>query len=444
MRLAHWMTSLALLTASFDVLLTLNLGGNIRFCQLMMAGVIVCAVAQMVQERRILWPHGGYGMALWCIAQGLLIPQSPSMGVSVALFASLMIYVASIAALLQVYGRSAMVGRLMKVYLLSFVVIAGCGAVQFVCPALHLGEPLIVQWIVHGLIPRINGFSYEPSYFATYLVMGWIMLIDLRASRAEITRQRRWLWYLLLVSVVLTFSTSKTAWLLMMLEGFARLWPAIWRIVHRQILRLRAGSLLVPLPRPAILLWTGIAAGLVFLFLTGLSQIVPLNTFLSGSGLNGTAAHSLNDRLQGLTSTLFVVKQHFWIGRSLGGVPATIAQNAGYRADSLQLLRVWWGFPVPVEVFAASGFWGFLPLAWFCFAITGGERRLIREQWNDERSKWLRAVIRALIFEWLALCADQNVLRAYLWFHIAIVVVVGYNLRYYKVATFRSELLLSA
>ena len=444
MKLAHWMTSLALLTASFDLILSINVGGSVRFCQVMMLGVIVCALAQMMQVRTILWPRGGYAIALWCIAQGVLITQSPSLGVSVALFASLMIYIAGIAAVLQLYGRSDMLRHLMRMYLLSFVFIAGAGAVQFVCPALHLGEPLIAQWIVHGLIPRINGFSYEPSYFATYLVMGWIMLIDLRASGAEITRGRRWFWYLLLVSVILTFSTSKTAWLLMCLEGLARLWPATWRIIYRQIRRLRAGSLLIPLPRPAILIWTSIAVGSIFLFLTGLSQIVPLNTFLSGSGLNGTAAHSLNDRLQGLSSTLRVVQQHFWVGRSLGGVPATIAQNAGYRADTLQQLRVWWGFPVPVEVFAASGFWGFLPFLWFFFAITGGERRMIREHWNDERSKWLRALIRALIFEWLALFADQNVLRSYLWFHIAIVVVVGYSLRYHKVSTFRSELLLTA
>ena len=98
MKLAHWMTSLALLTASFDLILSINVGGSVRFCQVMMLGVIVCAFAQMMQVRTILWPRGGYAIALWCIAQGVLITQSPSIGVSVALFASLMIYIAGIAA----------------------------------------------------------------------------------------------------------------------------------------------------------------------------------------------------------------------------------------------------------------------------------------------------------------------------------------------------------
>ena len=424
------MMSLALLTASCDVILTLDIGGTVRFCQLMLLGVMICAFAQMLQTRTILWPRGGYALALWAILQGLFITQSPAPATSILLYGILIFTLLGIVAALQLYGRSSLIDSLMKVYLYSYVIVAAFGALQFVSPALHLGSPLIVQWILHGLIPRINGFNYEPSYFATYLIMGWIMVIDLRASKAAITQNRRWFWFFLLLSVILFFSTSKTAWLLMLAEYIARAIPVMFRYVSRQAARFLRGSWVLDLPRLATIF--GLVLSLTFLVSSAIaaSRFVDLNTFLSGTGINGTAAHSLNDRIGGFASTFEVVKQHPWIGRSLGGVPATIAQSHGFQLRTIADLRFFWGFPVPLDVFAASGFWGFIPFVWFFLAITAGERQLIEAHWQDDRAKWLQALIRALVFEWLALCADQNLLRVYLWFHVTMIVVVGYNLRF--------------
>jgi hypothetical protein len=426
------MMSLALLTASCDVILVLDVGGTLRFCQIMLFGVGVCALVQMLQTRRILWPRGGNAMALWCIFQAVLISQSPAPLGSLVFFLMLLFTIGSIASALQLYGRSPLVGSLMRIYLLSFVAVSAFGALQFILPLLHLGGPLVVQWLVSKQIPRINGFSYEPSYFATYLIMGWIMLIDLRSSKAAIVAERKWFWYLILVSLVLFLSTSKTAWLLMIVEGFARMLPGIYRRIRKQLMRLKQGSWIVDKPRGRVVLVLAGLAIVAFAGITAVSRVVDLNIFLSGTGLNGTAAHSLNDRISGFALTLQVIEDHFWIGRSLGGVPATIASMVGLQATTVAQLKTFWGFPVPLEVFAASGFWAFIPFLWFFVTITAGEQKLIRGSWDDDRAKWLQALIRALIFEWLALCADQNMLRAYLWLHVTMVVIVGYSLRFYR------------
>jgi len=431
MKVAHTLAALALLTASFDVILTFNLVGNLRFSQIMLIGLILCAFAKIIQERKLLWPRGGSAIALWCIFQGLLLSQTTVFLGSLIFYLVMIFTLLGVCAFLQIYGRSLMIGRLMQVYLFSFVFVAAFGAIQFVSPILHLGEPLAAQWIVFNLIPRISGFSYEPSYFATYLVLGWIMLMDLRWSKAEITRGRRWFWALLLISAVMFLSTSKTAWLLMIGEGLARSAPNLRRMASRQIARLTGGRLLITLPGFPTIFWGGVAFFASCVLLIVVAHVVNLNIFLSGTGINGTAAHSLNDRIGGFVYTLMVVKQHFWIGRSLGGVPAAVAELLGRHATTFSELKSYWGFPVPLDVFAASGFWAFIPFLWFFVTITHGERQLIKDHWDDERAKWLRAVIRALIFEWLALCADQNLLRLYLWLHVAIVVAIGYNLRYF-------------
>ena len=39
-------------------------------------------------------------------------------------------------------------------------------------------------------------------------------------------------------------------------------------------------------------------------------------------------------------------------------------------------------------------------------------------------------MIRALALEWFVLLSDQFLLRVYFWFHVGMVVLVAYNLRY--------------
>ena len=90
-----------------------------------------------------------------------------------------------------------------------------------------------------------------------------------------------------------------------------------------------------------------------------------------------------------------------------------------------------------LDVLAASGLTGIAPLVWFFAVITFGESRLIREHWADDRARWLHALIRALAFEGFVLLSDQYLFRVYLWVHIAVMVVVGYHLRY---ATAKREL----
>ena len=432
MRLIHWIMTAAFFTASCDIILVFKLGGTVRVAQIMILLVMVAAVARMIQTRRILWSQGASAMALWCFIQGLLISQSLAPVISLQLYLLLLLSVLGVFAVLQVYGRSMWLQPLMKVYLLSFVFVAIFGLFQFVSPSLHLGSFLVTQWIRHGEIPRINGFSYEPSYFATYLIIGWIALIDLKVTKAGIVAGRGWTWAIILLTTALIFSTSKTAIIFVIAEGLARLSPFLAKMFRNQAARLRVGSLIVPLPRPRVALRVTavILGGIAALVLA--SRVVDPATLLAGTGLNNTAAHSVALRQASFTDTMEVIRQHPWIGRSLGGVAAGNAAQHGAHVTNVDDLRIYWGFPVPVDIYAASGFFGFIPFLWFFVVITVGERKLIRANWNDDRAKWLHALIRALIFEWLCLLADQNILRVYFWFHVTMVVVVGYSLRYFK------------
>ena len=121
--------------------------------------------------------------------------------------------------------------------------------------------------------------------------------------------------------------------------------------------------------------------------------------FLSGTGIGGTAAHSFNDRNELAQSTIKVIEEHPWIGLGEGGVPVAIAADRGIQITNLAGAHLYWGFPVPLDVLAASGIIGFIPFLIFAWSGTFGAQKFARRYWPDERAKWLHALARGMIFE---------------------------------------------
>jgi hypothetical protein len=432
-RLMQWTFAVCLFTASCDIILSFNLAGQIRLCQILMVLVCMGAVARIMQEGRILWPRGGTALMLWLMGQMFLVPNALNFGIAIKFFGLLAFTVLGVFAVIQLYGESEWYEPLMRLYLLSFIAIAGFGLLQFTLPLLGLPSPLVQQWLLHGKLARINGFSYEPSYYVTYLFIGWITLLELRISRASIVQGRFWKWATLLVGASVFLSTSKTAWIFMVVELVARLSPLAWKGLRAAFYQYRLGRIPVYLPRLRFLL---AAAGVLVIAVVGAayitSKVDPL-IFLAGTGLAGTAGHSRVDRYTRFLTTWEVFKQHPFIGPSLGGVPVYIASRSGIVVESMSELRAYWGFPVLMDVLAASGIFVFIPFLVFLYTTTIGALRMARRFWPEERAKWLRALARAMIFEWLLLLSDQNVLRTYLWFHITMVMLAAYQLEFVRV-----------
>ena len=428
MRLVHWLVVVSLFTASCDVILNFSVGGSLRLCQILMMVVCVAALAKPIQEGRVLWARGSNALVLWMVVQAMLIPLSGVMSIGLTFYALLLFTVITVFAVTEMYGDSPLIGSLMKMYLLSYVFVGSFGLVQFALPLAGLPSPLVIQWIVHGRVARINGFSYEPSYYATYMIMGWIMLVDLRVSKARITEGRWWKRATVLVTAALFLSSSKTAWIFMLVELAARTAPGLWRIVRRFVREVREGRIMLYVRKGAVrnLL---IACVMAVVVAKGVSSLLknPL-ILLSGTGLMHQPAHSINGRSAAASQTIDAFLEHPFVGRSLGGVSIYIASRDGIEVKTMEEVRKFWGFPVLMDVLVASGVFGFLPFLAFMYANTVGVMRLAHRRWPEERAKWVRALGRAMIFEWMLLMTDQNLLRVYLWFHIAVVAAVAYHL----------------
>lgn len=145
--------------------------------------------------------------------------------------------------------------------------------------------------------------------------------------------------------------------------------------------------------------------------------------FLNGTGISETAAHSVIEREDSFRDTLTVFVQHPLIGTSLGGVSAAIADLHGESIKSFESLKLFEGMNVFAEALAASGVIGIVPFIWFLIEI-------VRKPLKSAKlaipfySTLLPALVRSLLFGWAVLQFNQNMLRPYLWVHIAILATV--------------------
>lgn len=434
MRVDYLLTCIAaamFMTSSFDVFLNIDAGPNIRTAQLL---ALILVAAAFLKRRRGLaleLPIGATALLVWLCIQIAFIPVSAFWLKSLAYCIWLALNIGLVFALTNLFSvEPRKLHTFIQLYLLSYVFVAFFGLIQFIVPVLGGPGLLVQEWWIKGSVPRVNGFSFEPSYFATYMIMGLVTLGSLRRSKLEEYRTRFWTGAYLLMVAAMLVCCSRMGLVFLALELSITPARRFWRIVRnpRLLLRFR------------IRLWKLAAIGalvaLAYAGAVGADEWVRDNPqslvmFVAGTGLLGSASHSVDEREDHLKDTLRTIADHPWIGRSLGGVTESIAGYVGVKPMNFEETKNFEGQSVFAEVVAASGIPGSIPFFLFVAATLVMPLRLARRAPPFEAA-WLRALVVSLLFEWGILQLNQNVLRLYLWVHIgALATVFSYVHRQY-------------
>ena len=262
------------------------------------------------------------------------------------------------------FGRSL---AILRWYVYSFALVATFGLIQFLMPVLGLGGPLIKQWWIPNALPRVNGFSYEPSYFATYMLIGFVFTGSLRRGRSSLLPSRVLLVVYLLTAISIVLSSSRIGIVFLLLDVLlSQLRP--WLSLLRDVVKLRIALFKLRALVPSFL-------SIAFVCVVGAGATFAIENnpaialmFLNGTGVSDTAAHSVIQRENALEDTFTVFLQHPVIGRSLGGVSVAIADLHGEAIHSFEASKDFEGMSVFAEALAASGVIGIIPFA--CFLIT--------------------------------------------------------------------------
>jgi hypothetical protein len=413
---------LILFTSSFDIFLVVNAGGNYRFCQVILLPLIVLAVIKVLWGHRI--PTLGFvGLCVWFLFQMAFIPVTNFWPKSLGYCLWLLLNLGLMFAFVQLFSQDPPALRmLMRWYLYSFAFIASFGIFQFALPLLGLPGFLIQQWWIPGTLPRINGFSYEPSYFACYLLIGFVLVSSLKRARSTLlpSRALRGIYYLTAVGIIISSSRLGIAFLLA--EVFLaemRPWLSFFRDIRRlRIVRSKVRRLIPSFLSLAVVVM--LSGGTVMVLE---NNPVLLLMFVNGTGVSDTPAHSVIERENSFEETIAVFLQHPFIGRSLGGISSAIAENEGATIHSFEDAKKIEGMSIFAEVLAASGVIGFIPFVCFLVATIRKPLTLARMA-PPFYSSLLYGLVRSLVFAWAILQFNQNVLRTYLWVHLAILATV--------------------
>jgi hypothetical protein len=226
----------------------------------------------------------------------------------------------------------------------------------------------------------------------------------------------------LLLALGIVLSSSRMGIVFLLLEiCLSQSCP--WLGVARDLARFRISRSKIRILGPSILAFLFMGAIGTLVATTLLRNPVILLMFLNGTGISDTAAHSVLQREGAFEETLQVFGQHPFIGQSLGGVSSAIADLNGETIHSFEESKAFEGMSVFAEALTASGMFGFIPFV--CFVVITIRKPL----WLADRiplfySVILRGLVRSLIFTWAILQVNQNILRPYLWVHLAMLATV--------------------
>jgi len=410
-------------TSSFDVFLSIHVGPTVRVAQLFIALLLMAALIRHRAGLTMAMPLGGLALVLWWFVQLAFVPVAVFWQKSLGYCLWLGLDVALIFAMVNLFATSrSALERMINLYLASFVFAACFGIVQFTLPLLGGPALLVQQWWKPDLIARVNGFSYEPSYYATYLIMGIVTLGSLRRSGIAGYQGRTWSisYWTMILAVVL--SSSRMGMLFVFVDAAGAPLHSVWKALTspRSVLLYRVSSVRIVL----FVLFVG-GAGLVVWEGVQLSvrNIATIEMLVGGTGLLGTGSYSVDERSNHLHDTLHVVEDHPLMGRSLGGITETIASYSGVKPTTFEEAKDYEGQSVFAEVVAASGIPGSLPFFYFVILTILAPLKLARHA-SPLSSAWLKALVRALIFEWAILQLNQNILRLYLWVHLSVLLTI--------------------
>lgn len=414
------------LTSSFDTVFNLKISGfTVRICTLLMLlfSSFIFLFWLNEKKKKSIQLIGFWSFLIWMCILIASTPNSLLISRGIGYTAWLIIFFFFILAV-GIYIRSyAHYEKILIWYLRSFTVIGIMAFIQLI--AVLLGFNQVISYYFMSGIPRIHGFSYEPSYFSTYLMIPWTFHFFLYFTKNQYLKQKTWnLFSLLLLTMIILLSFSRMGILLMGLIVIVRLFLIFMVSVFRQKIKshhfyffsFALGSFLL----------------LVFIAIANLETFISL---FEGLPFFSRYAHSASIRMDSFFQTWQVFINSPWYGHSLGGIAPAIAKLNGHNQITQEIVKQNEGLCVFLEILAASGIIGFIFFMLFLKKILFSAKalkKIVNSKLSAELSSKInihQLLIFGLIAQLLLLCLNQNILRNYLWVHLALLNVSFFILK---------------
>lgn len=402
----HSLLVASLFLVSADVFFMFHIGGfTFRVFQLLTVPVAIVGLKAMWWDPRLAKQIIGLRpLLLWTFFIVLFIPNSAFVARNVGYAGWLIADVLLVIGLTATINTQEKLENILRWYVWSFAALAVFGLVQLLTPLFGLPGILVVEWWFPGRLPRINGLNYEPSYYATYMLAGWVLIDYLRYRKIFLVPRMNFIFWL--VTIAITLSTSRLGWGTMLLWVMIRIY---WHIKER--------GLSVP--------WKPVISGATALLLIAIVaqrrykiELGDLDFLASGLGILGhEEAHSSIGRWERAADTFQVFLRHPIVGVSLGGVATDLGQMQNSLVVDQDAAKDNEGGAVLAEVLGASGAIGFIPFALYMYSLMW---KPIRTADTSRLGNHIKALTWSLVMVFFALQMSLTITRPTFWLQIGI------------------------
>lgn len=318
---------------------------------------------------------------------------------------------------------------LLKIYFYSFAVIAIFGFYQLLLPFL-IGEktPLVKQWWIEYKLARINGLSFEPSFFATFMLMGCFIWFILWIRKSGLVKYKGIILATLILIVFI--SSSRIGWIgvvLIIVYGLIEFFGYYFVNKKFTVQKMKY-----------FIFFTMISLFVVIFILYIINNPERFDFLFKGTGLFGASDFTYAIRNERAIDTFKVFTDkplNILFGVGPGGVGAYFVNNPEkFKLFAESFERLWATEPnnITAELLASVGIIGFVFFLWFIINV-------FKRLWNLYKNNNLimkyrttcLALFWGLIIELLILQFNQNYLRPYLWLHIGISIAAVNTLEHF-------------
>ena len=349
-----------------------------------------------------------FPLVVWLGFQFVFALFSTNRLYSIGYFCWTLIMIALVIVFCSLVNTSDKTEWLLRSYLYTFVIMSWLGIFQWILG--FCGKDFfLTQTTFNGTrIPRINGFTYEPSYYSTYLLPGWILAMYLLENGSTFFTRMQTSYYALILSLALFLSSSRMGWIFMGVYLTIRILITLYSF------------LITYLKKKKIIFAVLCIASIICVVSVSIYLILNkrFGFIVAGLGIGGESAHSSNARISQFRNTLLLFCDHPFAGYSLGGVPVAYCEKYNIVPfDSGASMCVW------IELLAASGVFGIIPFVIWIGSIL----KDYKKKYNDNiyLVNESRGLLYAFAFECMILAMNQNILRIYFWVLLAILIIVG-------------------
>ncbi|MGC8770551.1 MAG: O-antigen ligase family protein [Brevinematia bacterium] len=406
-------------TSSMDNWLNFNiLGFNLRFSVIVMTFTVIYFGFQMLKEKFFNFPL----IIFWLIAFGVLnfIFSFNSVFLIRSFFYSLWLFVFIGWIVIIFYylkNNPDVISLVLKIYIFSFLPAMFLGWLQWAIPSLLVRDDFL--WKTQaGLdflgvnLQRANGWNYEPSYYATYLIVLPPILWSFIKLSSNIKSRLFYVAFFMFSLLIIFLSTSRMGWIgIFLFLIFVILFEIFSFLIRKRLLGNKVFIL-----------------SFVILFLV---SIVFTGIFLKKGGyrviekkIKDSFAYSYSDRLEGSRNVFEVLLRHPFKAVSIGGVSSDIAYSfTGRRPEANSDVKSYEGSMVILEVLAGLGVFGAFVMGAIIFSLFFKMFKKLKT--SESKIKILVfGFFFGLVLQIFLLMFNQNLLRVYFWNNFALFISV--------------------